>query len=66
VPDGGQVRKGGSSQEETEEQVEASTETTDEPKELLEHVDELLDETDDVLEQKAEEFVKNCVQKGGQ
>jgi prokaryotic ubiquitin-like protein Pup len=64
VSDGGQTRKGGSSREEPEEQVEAEAKTED--RELLDDVDELLDEIDDVLEENAEEFVKNYVQKGGQ
>jgi prokaryotic ubiquitin-like protein Pup len=64
VSDGGQTRKGGSSREEPEEQVETEAKADD--RELLDDVDELLDEIDDVLEENAEEFVKNYVQKGGQ
>jgi prokaryotic ubiquitin-like protein Pup len=67
LSDGGQVQKGGGSQErEPEEKVEAETSTTEDTKDLLDDVDELLDEIDDVLEENAEEFVRGYVQKGGQ
>jgi prokaryotic ubiquitin-like protein Pup len=68
VSDGGQVRKGGGSEQEPEEQVdEQATASTDEStRDLLDDVDELLDEIDDVLEENAEEFVRGYVQKGGQ
>lgn len=70
MSEGGQVRKGGGSERETEEQVDASVETPSEkdsgPQELLDDVDALLDEIDDVLEENAEEFVRGYVQKGGQ
>jgi len=64
MSDGGQVRKGGGSEQEPEEQVEASTDEA--TKDLLDDVDELLDEIDDILEENAEEFVRGYVQKGGQ
>jgi len=64
MSDGGQVRKGGGSEQEPDEQVEATTEA--DAKEVLDDVDELLDEIDDVLEENAEEFVRGYVQKGGQ
>ena len=67
MSDGGQVHKGGGSQEhEPEEQAETSGSTNEDTKELLDDVDELLDEIDDVLEENAEEFVRGYVQKGGQ
>jgi prokaryotic ubiquitin-like protein Pup len=64
MSDGGQVRKGGGSEQEPEEQVETSPAAGS--KDLLDDVDELLDEIDDVLEENAEEFVRGYVQKGGQ
>jgi prokaryotic ubiquitin-like protein Pup len=64
VSEGGQTRKGGSSREEPEEQVESQAGADE--RELLDDVDELMDEIDDVLESNAEEFVRNYVQKGGQ
>lgn len=70
MSEGGQVRKGGGSGRETEEQVDATVEAPSEqdsnPQELLDDVDALLDEIDDVLEENAEEFVRGYVQKGGQ
>jgi prokaryotic ubiquitin-like protein Pup len=68
VSDGGQVRKGGGSEQEPEEHVdaEAAASTDEATKDLLDDVDELLDEIDDVLEENAEEFVRGYVQKGGQ
>jgi prokaryotic ubiquitin-like protein Pup len=67
MSDGGQVRKGGGSEEQAEhpdEHLEAST--GEDTKDLLDDVDELMDEIDDVLEENAEEFVRGYVQKGGQ
>jgi ubiquitin-like protein Pup len=64
MSDGGQVRKGGGSEQEPEEQVETHEDAAS--RELLDDVDELLDEIDDVLEENAEEFVRGYVQKGGQ
>jgi len=66
MSDGGQVRKGGSTQDEVEEVEATTTETDESAKDLLDDVDELLDEIDDVLEENAEEFVRGYVQKGGQ
>jgi prokaryotic ubiquitin-like protein Pup len=68
VSDGGQVRRGGGSEQEPEEHVEEQgrTSTDESTKDLLDDVDELLDEIDDVLEENAEEFVRGYVQKGGQ
>jgi prokaryotic ubiquitin-like protein Pup len=66
VSDGGQVRKGGGSEQEPEEHVEAEASTDEATKDLLDDVDELLDEIDEVLEENAEEFVRGYVQKGGQ
>ncbi|TVR35299.1 MAG: ubiquitin-like protein Pup [Nitriliruptor sp.] len=64
MSDGGQVRKGGGSEQEPEEHVEETPES--DAKDVLDDVDELLDEIDDVLEENAEEFVRGYVQKGGQ
>lgn len=64
MSDGGQVQKGGGSQDREPEQVQ--TDTADDTKDMLDDVDELLDEIDDVLEENAEEFVRGYVQKGGQ
>ena len=64
MSEGGQVRKGGGSREQTDEQVDTSTEES--AKDLLDDVDELLDEIDEVLEENAEEFVRGYVQKGGE
>jgi len=64
VSEGGQVRKGGTSREEPDEQVETATDES--AKDLLDDVDELLDEIDEVLEENAEEFVRGYVQKGGE
>lgn len=66
MSEGGQTRKGSSAREDVDEQVDATTETSEETDELIDDVDELLDEIDDVLEENAEEFIKNYVQKGGQ
>jgi ubiquitin-like protein Pup len=66
MSEGGQVRKGGSSQEEVEEVEQPAAQTDEDTKDLLDDVDELLDEIDDVLEENAEEFVRGYVQKGGQ
>jgi ubiquitin-like protein Pup len=66
VSDGGQVRKGGGSEQEPQEQVDAQSSTDEATRDLLDDVDELLDEIDDVLEENAEEFVRGYVQKGGQ
>ncbi len=49
--------------EETVEEVPASTKKGDE---LKAELDDLLDEIDEVLEENAEEFVRSYVQKGGQ
>ncbi|MDX1510483.1 MAG: ubiquitin-like protein Pup [Nitriliruptorales bacterium] len=62
----GQVQKGSSPQDRESDEVEATVQTPEETRELLDDVDELMDEIDDVLEENAEEFVKNYVQKGGQ
>ena len=62
----GQTRKGGASREQDEVEVEASTDTTAESRDVLDDVDELLEEIDDVLEENAEEFVRSYVQKGGE
>ena len=64
MSDSGQVRKGGGTEQEPEEHVEATPES--DAKDVLDDVDELLDEIDDVLEENAEEFVRGYVQKGGQ
>lgn len=64
MSDGGQVRKGGHTDRQPEDEVEANP--TSETKDVLDDVDELLDEIDDVLEENAEEFVRGYVQKGGQ
>ena len=67
MSDGGQVQKGGGSQDqEPAEHVESEASTGENTKDLLDDVDELLDEIDDVLEENAEAFVRGYVQKGGQ
>ena len=66
MSDGGQVQKGGGSQDRAPEQAEAETTSAEDTKDMLDDVDELLDEIDDVLEENAEEFVRGYVQKGGQ
>ncbi len=66
MSEGGQVRKGGGAERESEEQVEAPADAGTDAQELLEDVDALLDEIDEVLEENAEEFVRGYVQKGGQ
>ena len=70
MSEGGQVRKGGAAERETDQQDEAALEAPSEggsgAQELLDDVDALLDEIDDVLEENAEEFVRGYVQKGGQ
>ncbi len=50
---------------EGDEVVEAPASTATGEK-LKAELDDLLDEIDDVLETNAEDFVKSCVQKGGQ
>lgn len=50
-------------EEETVEEVPASSKRGDE---LKAELDDLLDEIDEVLEENAEEFVRSYVQKGGQ
>jgi len=52
---------------ETEAEVVETTPATSERGEKIKaELDDLLDEIDEVLEDKAEEFVRNYVQKGGQ
>jgi ubiquitin-like protein Pup len=53
-------------QEDSVEEVEASTDVAERHEKLTEDVDAILDEIDDVLESNAEDFVRAFVQKGGQ
>ena len=51
--------------ERVEEQAEVAA-PTERGEKLKDELDDLLDEIDEVLEENAEDFVKSCVQKGGQ
>jgi ubiquitin-like protein Pup len=65
MPEREQIRKPAPARtdEETIEEVPASSKKGEE---LKAELDDLLDEIDEVLEENAEEFVRSYVQKGGQ
>jgi ubiquitin-like protein Pup len=65
---GGQQRSNRRSTEadEVETDESASSDLKDRQEKLNEDVDSILDEIDEVLEEKAEEFVRSYIQKGGQ
>jgi ubiquitin-like protein Pup len=64
--DSGQNRPQRSTEQETDEAVEASSDVAERHEKLSEDVDAILDEIDEVLESNAEDFVRSFVQKGGQ
>ena len=64
--DSGQSRPQRSTEQETDETVEASSDVAERHEKLSEDVDAILDEIDEVLESNAEDFVRSFVQKGGQ
>jgi len=58
-----QIKRNAPTEDETVEEMPATSESGDK---LKSDMDDLLDEIDEVLETNAEDFVKSYIQKGGQ